>query len=98
MGSIRLNVTCARRLRISELWLIPREGKEGEEDNSPGIMTVGEVVFLSLLISACGIREDGKEGDGEPEPKALPFYFAKSSNESSLAKFLKEWTDFGFRF
>ena len=52
-------------------------------------MTVSEAVFLSLLISACGLQEDEKELN----PKALPFYFARNSNESSLAKFLKGWTE-----
>ena len=51
-------------------------------------MTVSEAVFLlSLLFSACGLEQEEKEED--LNPKALPFYFARSSNESSLAKFLK---------
>ena len=45
-------------------------------------MTVGcEAILLCLFfISACGL---------EDPPKALPFSFARRSNESSLAKFLK---------
>ena len=59
-------------------------------------MTVGENVFLFslLLISACGLQEE-EEGRDEREsnPKALPFYFSRRNNESSLAKFLKGWVD-----
>ena len=57
-------------------------------------MTVSEAVFLSLLISACGLQQKEKmeERAEELNPKALPFYFARNSNESSLAKFLKGLT------
>ena len=42
-----------------------------------------EAILLCLFfISACGL---------EDPPKALPFSFARRSNESSLAKFLKGW-------
>ena len=54
-------------------------------------MTVSiEAVFLFslLLISACGLQEEGRD-ERESNPKALPFYFSRRNNESSLAKFLK---------
>ena len=56
-------------------------------------MTVCDAVFLFslLLISACGLQE--AEQEKESNPKALPFYFSRSSNESSLAKFLKGWVE-----